>query len=84
MLIPTYFSGTVQVSATLSGGKSLSDSQTTVNGVDPGIMVGINASIAALALSAKDKQVCIIAFYLALFLNSHTSSFNHLHAYCNQ
>ena len=84
MLIPTYFSGTVQVSATLSGGKSLLDSQTTVNGVDPGIMVGINTSIAALALSAKDKQVCTIAFYLALFLNSHGPSFNHLHAYCNQ
>ena len=50
----------MQVSATLSGGQSLLDSQTTVNGVDPVIMMGMNTSIAALALPAKDKQVCIV------------------------
>ena len=59
------FSGTVQVSATLSGGKSLLDSQSTVNGVDPAIMAGINNSIAGLALPAKEKQVRSSRFYLA-------------------
>ena len=56
----------MQVSATLSGGKSLLDSQSTVNGVDPAIMVGINNTITGLALPAKDKQVCSSSrFYLA-------------------